>query len=469
MTRPRVSRPVSAAALPRRGFLAATSAVSAGYWIAPETKAADGTSSSANEEIRFACIGIGGKGASDAGEAARHGKIVAVADVDANQLKRATTAYEGAKQYADFRRMLDEMGKEFDAVTVSTPDHLHITAAGMALGKGKHCFCQKPLTRTLGEARLLGELARSQKVATQMGNQGTSSGGVRKLAAFIKGGGLGTVKEVHIWTNRPVWPQGGGRPAEKPVPENLSWDLWLGPAPVRPFGPGYHPFAWRGFWDFGSGALGDMACHTMNMPFMALDLRNPATVQATTSGHTKETFPKWSVIDYTFPALGSRPALTMKWYDGGKLPDLGMFAGLPGEVRKDKEGKEEQLPFQLANRGVLVIGDKEKLYASGDACDSGGMLTTGRVPDNVKFERSPGHFAELVRAIRGGPQAVSNFPDYAGPLTETGLVGNLAIWLAATADEPGKKLDWDPVALVARNASELEPLIRPTYRDGWKI
>jgi hypothetical protein len=177
------------------------------------------------------------------------------------------------------------------------------------------------------------------------------------------------------------------------VPPNLSWDLWLGPAPVRPF--------WR----------------------RLLSVR-------------------------------------VAWVLGFRLGRARRH-GLPGELRKDKDGKEEQLPFTLANRGVLVIGDKEKLYASGDACDSGGMLTTGRVPDDVKFERSPGHFAELVWAIRGGPPAVSNFPDYAGPLTEAGLVGNLAIWLATTADEPGKKLDWDPVALVARNASELEPLIRP--------
>ena len=453
----------------RRTFVSLTSAVTAGYWIAPETKAADGASTSANEQIRFACIGIGGKGASDSGEANRHGKVVAVADVDANQLKRVEKAFPDAKPYADFRKMLDEMGKEFDAVTVSTPDHTHITAAGMAMGLGKHCFCQKPLSRTVGEARALAELARTHKVATQMGNQGTASGGVRRLAAFIRQGGLGTVREVHIWTNRPVWPQGGGRPQEKPVPENLSWDLWLGPAAMRPFGAGYHPFSWRGFWDFGSGAIGDMACHTMNMPFMALDLRNPATVQATTSGHSRETFPKWSEIEYTFPAVGDRPAITMRWHDGGKRPEAALFDGLPGEPKKNKEGVWEDQPFKLADRGVLVIGEKDKLYASGDACDLGGVLTTGRLPDDVKFERSPGHFAELVRAIRGGPPAVSNFPDYAAHLTETGLIGNLAIWLAANADEPGKKIEWDGATATAKNAPELEPLIRPTYRDGWKV
>ena len=280
------SRPVARAS--RRDFITATAAVAGGYWIAPGLRADEAKpATSANEEIRFACIGIGGKGSSDSADAARSGKVVAVADVDANQLKRADKTLKGAKQYADFRKMLDEMGKEFDAVTVSTPDHTHITAAAMAMRMGKHCFCQKPLTRSIAEARLLGELARSQKVATQMGNQGTAGDSLRRAAAFIKSGALGAVKEVHVWTNRPVWPQGGGRPEEKPVPANLDWDCWLGPAPLRPYAAGYHPFAWRGFWDFGSGALGDMACHTFNMPFMALTLRDPASVQAGTSGHNK--------------------------------------------------------------------------------------------------------------------------------------------------------------------------------------
>ena len=235
---PRRSSRRTLPAASRRDFLAISAAVSAGYWIAPEVRAQDGKpATSANEEIRFGCIGIGGKGQSDSADAARHGKVVAVADVDSNQLKRGEKAFEGTKTYSDFRVMIDEMGKEIDAVTVSTPDHTHTVAASMAMELGKHCFCQKPLTKSIAEARFLGDLARSKKVATQMGNQGTAAPSLRKAASFIKGGGLGTVKEVHVWTNRPVWPQGGDRPAEAPVPPNLDWNSWLGQ-------PRCGPMAW---------------------------------------------------------------------------------------------------------------------------------------------------------------------------------------------------------------------------------
>ena len=465
-SRHRSSRPRVAPS--RRDFMAVASAVAGGYWIAPEVRGDDKPATSANEEIRFACIGIGGKGQSDSADAGRNGKVVAVADIDANQLKRGQKAFESAKQYADFRKMLDEMGKEFDAVTVSTPDHTHVTAAAMAMQMGKHCFCQKPLTRAISEARLLGELARSQKVATQMGNQGTAGDLLRKAAAFIKSGALGTVKEVHVWTNRPVWAQGGNRPAGAKVPPHISWDLWLGPAPARPYGAGYHPFAWRGFWDFGSGALGDMACHTFNMPFMALALRDPASVQATTSGHNGDSYPKWSIIDFDFPARDGRAPVKVKWYDGGKLPDQALFAGFRGEIKKNAEGKEEEQPFKTQASGTLVIGDQDVLYAPGDYC--GGMqLKSGKDVGEVAFEKSPGHFVEFVNAIKGGPAAVSNFPDYGGPLTETILLGNLAVWAADVAETPGKKIEWDPVKLVATNAPEVDQVIRPLYRPGWTV
>jgi predicted dehydrogenase len=446
----------------RRTFLAASSAA-AGYWVAPGLRADEQPATSANEEIRFVCIGIGGKGQSDSADAGRSGKVVAVADVDSNQLKRAERSFPGAKAYTDFRKMFAEMAGEFDAVTVSTPDHTHLPAATEAMNLGKHCFCQKPLTRAIAEARLLGELARSKGVATQMGNQGTATDALRRAAAFVTSGGLGTVREVHVWTNRPVWPQGGGRPAEAPVPKHLDWDAWIGPVSMRPYGPGYHPFAWRGFWDFGTGALGDMACHTFNMPFMALNLRDPASVQATTSGHNKETFPKWSIIDFVFPSLGERAAVNVKWYDGGKLPEQKLFAGYPGE--RDPQGKEK--PFKPAASGVLVVGDKDTLYAPGDYCEKGFALKSGTTPADVVFEKSPGHFQEWVRAIKGGPAPRSNFPDYGGPLTETILLGNLAVWAADAAETPGKKVEWDPRGLVATNAPELAEIVRPKYREGW--
>ncbi|MBM4021177.1 MAG: Gfo/Idh/MocA family oxidoreductase [Planctomycetes bacterium] len=443
----------------RRTFLVTSSAV-AGYWVAPGLRAEDKPATSVNEEIRFACVGVGGKGQSDSADASRSGRVVAVADVDANQLRRAENAFKGAKPYGDFRVMLDEMGKEFDAVTVSTPDHAHVIAAAQAMNLGKHCFCQKPLTRAIAEARLLGELARGKGLATQMGNQGTAADSLRRASAFIQSGGLGAVKEVHVWTNRPVWPQGGGRPAESPVPGHLNWDVWLAPAPVRPFGNGYHPFAWRGYWDFGTGALGDMACHTFNMPFMALNLRDPASVQATTSGHNRETYPKWSIIDFEFPTLGERAAVKVKWYDGGKLPDQALFARYP---------EEQGRPFRPANAGVLVVGEKDTLYAPGDYCEKGFTLESGAAASEIPFEKSPGHFQEWIRAIKGGPAARSNFPDYAGPLTETILLGNLAVWAAEAPEAPGKKVEWDPKGLVATNGPELAEIVRPKYREGWKV
>jgi len=463
----------SAAAMPsrsRRDFLLASATVAGGYWIAPKSRAAEGAvPTSANEEVRFACIGIGGKGKSDSADADRSGKVVAVADVDANQLKRAETAFDGTKQYTDFRVMLDEMGKSIDAVTVSTPDHTHITAAAMAMNMGKHCFCQKPLTRSIADARLLTDIARSQKVATQMGNHGTADSALRRTAAVIKSGEIGAVKEVHIWTNRPIWPQGGNRPVESAAPAHLKWDLWIGPSPARPYAAGYHPFAWRGYWDFGSGALGDMGCHSINMPFMALNLRDPISVQAMTSGHNKETFPKWSIIDFDFPALGGRSALKLRWYDGGKLPEQSLFAGFAGEVKKNNDGKEVEHPFTTAGSGMLLVGQKDSLYCPGDHCEKGFFLKSGRVIGDVDFPQSPGHFLEFVDAIKGGPQGMANFPDYAGPLTETVLLGNLAIWAASSPDTMGKKIEWDPVGLVAKNAPEVDAIIRPVCRDGWKV
>ena len=433
----------------RRDFLKTTALVGAGFWIAGPAQA-DDKGKSALEQINFACIGVGGKGSSDSRDAARHGNIVAICDIDEQTLGKAAELYLNAKKFNDFRKMFDEMGKHIDAVTVSTPDHVHAVASAMAMRLGKHCFTQKPLTHSLYEARRLGEIAREMKVATQMGNQGTASSGLRKAAALIRAGVIGNVKEVHVWTDRPIWPQ-GERPVPASPPGSVHWDLWLGPAPARPYGVyaggrrAYHPFAWRGFWDFGTGALGDMACHTMNMPFMGLDLRGPTSVEAQTSGHNKDSYPRWSIIRYTFPARGNRPALTMTWYDGGKKP--------PAELLDEQE---------VRGTGSLLIGDKGKMYSAGD--NGGGYKLLGNVTEpKVEFPKAPGsHFTEFARAIKGGPTAMSNFPDYAGPLTETVLLGNLAIWA-------GKKIEWDASSLKAINAPEVEPLIRPEYRTGYTL
>jgi len=310
---------------------------------------------------------------------------------------------------------------------------------------GKHCFCQKPLTHSLWEARRLGEIAREKKVATQMGNQGTASGGLRRAAALIRAGIVGPVKEVHVWTNRPIWPQGIDRPEPAPVPEKVHWDLWLGPAKERPYAKGYHTFGWRGWWDFGTGALGDMACHTLNMPYMALDLRYPTSVVAETSGHNKDSYPKWSVIHFAFPQLGERPPVGLVWYDGTKKPSAELLDGM-----------------QPGGSGAIVVGEKGTMYCPGDHADKVTLLG-GAKEMEVQFPQSPGHFQEWVRAIRGGESAMSNFPDYASPLTETVLLGNLAVW----AD--GKKIEWDAKNLVATNAPEVMPIVKPEYRSGWSL
>jgi predicted dehydrogenase len=419
----------------RRRFLKTTAATGMGCWVAGGVQAQQSTSP--NERIAMASVGIDGKGRSDSDNAAKFSDMVAICDVDRKRLEKAGERFPKAKKYTDFRKMLDEMGKSIDAVTVSTADHTHAPAALMAMRMGKHCFCQKPLTRTIYEARLMGQVAREQNLATQMGNQGTADSGLRRSAALLRAGALGTVSEVHVWTNRPIWPQGVERPAPSTCPDHLDWDLWLGPAPVRPYADAYHPFRWRGWWDFGSGALGDMACHEMNMAFMGLDLRNPTSVQAVTSGHNRDSFPSWSKITYEFPANASRPGLKMVWYDGNKVPPDELFEG------------------QRRRGSSLVIGDKGKLNA--------GRLFAGAEDMDVDFPKSPGHVEEWINAIRGGPPAMSNFPDYAGPLTETVLLGNLAVWV------DGPVVEWDAKNLRSTNTEGLETIVKPEYRQGYTL
>ncbi|MGD9720474.1 MAG: Gfo/Idh/MocA family protein [Pirellulales bacterium] len=435
----------------RRRFLKTTALTGVGVYVSGTAAAED--SKSPNEVVRFGCIGVGGKGSSDSRDAKGAGDVVAICDVDDSTLEKAgSKSFPSAARYSDFRKMLDEMGKNLDAVTVSTPDHMHAPATAMAMRMGLGCYTQKPLTRTIQEARRLGEIAREMKVASQMGNQGTAEDSLRKAAATVQTGVLGNIKEVHVWTNRPIWPQGGSRPPEAPVPANVHWELWLGCAPYRPYAPGYHPFAWRGWWDFGSGALGDMACHTVNMPFMALDLRDPTSVVAETSGHNRDSYPKWSIITYEFPSNDNRQGLQMVWYDGGKKPSGDLFDGEP-----------------VSETGVLLIGDKGKLFAPGDYSEKGLKIMGGPTAPEVEFEKSPGHFAEFARAVKGGPPARSNFENYAAPLTETILLGNLAVWAANEPGSPGKKIEWDSKNLKATNAPEVDAVVTPTYREGYTL
>ncbi len=442
----------------RRDFLKASTLAGVGFWVSG-TRAEE--SKSPNERIRFACIGTDGKGGSDMGDAAKNGDIVAVCDVDDKKLDAAGKKHKDAKKFNDFRKLIDEMKDNFDAVTVSTPDHNHAAASILAMKAKKGCFCQKPLTRTIYEARQMAEIAKQMGVATQMGNQGTAGDKLRETAAIVTSGVLGDVKEVHVWTNRPIWPQGGKRPEPAECPKELHWDLWLGVAKERPYANGYHPFKWRGYWDFGSGALGDMACHTVNMPYMALALKNPTSVVAETSGHNGETYPNWSMITFEFPANDKRPAVMFKWYDGGKHPPYELMEGRDPKRFNKKDGTPDMAS------GCLIIGTKGKLLAPGDYCEKGLDLCGLQTP-KVEYVKSPGHFEEYARAIKGGEAAMSNFPGYSGGLTETILLGNLAVWAAPEAGAVGKKIEWDAKNLVATNAPEVMKIVKPEYSKGYE-
>ncbi|MEX0611358.1 MAG: Gfo/Idh/MocA family oxidoreductase [Pirellulales bacterium] len=419
----------------RRSFLQASAAAGFGYWVAGGLHAAE--SRSANGKIQLGCIGAGGKGKSDVQNVSKFGKIYALCDVDAPTLEGMAQAYKTEHNFSDYREMLDQLGDRIDAVTVSVPDHNHAVMAAKAMKMGKHVYCQKPLTHSIWEARRLGEIAREKGVATQMGNQWTAFAPMRKAAYQIREGQLGNVKEVHIWTNRPIWPQGERRAPIKPVPATVDWDQWLGPAPYRAYADGYHPFAWRGWWDFGTGALGDMACHTCNLPFMALNMRDPIAVEAECPEHDGDSYPTRSKIKFEFPELNGRDAFTMYWYDGSNVPPTQLFEGVTLTV-KDEDGREVPPPWIS---GVLLIGDKATMYAAGDYAEQGIQIVGDIEELKVDFPRSPGHEKEWFLAMHDpGQPAMSNFADYAGPLTETILLGNLAVWKRG-------RVEWDPVNL----------------------
>ena len=425
----------------RREFLLTTAAAGMGYWVAGGALAKE--SRSPNERIAFASIGIDGKGASDSEDAGRAGDMVAICDVDDHKLDTASQhRFKKAKKFNDFRKMFDEMGKSIDAVTVSTPDHFHAVAAAMALKMKKHCFVQKPMTHSIHEARVLGELARANGVATQMGNQGTANGGLRKAAAAVKAGVLGTVKEVHVWTNRPIWPQGGDRPKPAEPPQNLHWDLWLGPAPVRPYHPAYCPWTWRNWWDFGTGLLGDLGCHKLSTVFKALKLGYPTSIEASCTKLSPEIYPLGVIARYEFPARGDMPPLSLTWYDGGLRPPRPKDLE-PGRGMSD----------------VIYIGEKATLMGH-RLVPEGKMKSYGRPPKTLP--RSVGHYKEWVDACRGGPPAGANFVDHGGILTETCMLGNVAL-------RAGEKLNWDGPNFRITNHERANQYLHRQYRDGWTL
>lgn len=417
--------------LNRRTFLkSGAAAAAAGYWLTggvTESRAKD----SPNNRLNIAIIGAGGRGAANVG-GVQGENIVALCDADEARAAGTYNRYPRVPKFRDFREMLEKT-RGIDAVVVSTADHTHAVAAARALRMGKHVYCEKPLTHSVWEARQLAELAARNKVATQMGNQGTSMNGTREAAEVLRAGAIGEVREVHVWTDRPgnYWRQGhASRPKERPpVPRTLSWDIWLGPAPERPYNPAYLPFSWRGWWDFGTGALGDMGCHLMNLAWMGLQLGPPSSVVAEVDQRVNnESPPNGLIVTYEFPARNNRPALRLKWYEV-RRPARELFEGQ-----------------QIVSGGSLFIGSRGKLYCTSDYGDRYMLLPRDNFRDfrapRPTLPRSPGHHAEWIRACKGGPPAMSNFTDYSGPLTEMVLLGNVAI-------RTGQRIRWDSAKLQA--------------------
>ena len=413
-------------------------------------------------KLNIAGVGVGGMGQNNV-RACESENIVALCDVDEKYAAPVFKRYPKARKWTDFRKMLDEQ-KDIDAVLVATPDHLHTVVAIDAMRRGKHVYVQKPLTRTVWESRMLTEAARKYKVKTQMGNQGHSSEEVRLVCEWIQDGAIGDVREVHCWTNRPVWPQGIGRPKDTPeVPETLNWDLWIGPSPMRPYNPAYLPFNWRAWIDFGAGALGDMGCHVMDAAFWSLKLKYPVSVQAShsydvqqmwTRVNNKETYPRSEVVHYQFPARGGMGAVKLHWYDGGILPER------PDDLEPGRK---------IPESGTIFVGDKGKLmcgtYSENPRIfPESKMRAYTRPPKRLRrVEGGPGgHEKDWISACKGGPAASSNF-DYSGPFTETVVMGNLAIL------NPDKVLEWDGENMRMTNDETANSYVRPKYRDGWTL
>lgn len=453
----------------------------------------------ANDRINVACIGVGGKGDSDSAHAFQvGGNIVGICDIDSNTLtgkdksfksmaEKGNRTYE-AKMYKDWRKMFDELGKSIDAVTISTPDHVHGAAAITAMRLGKHIYCQKPLTQTLWEAREMRRLAKENKLATQMGNQGSAGDGLRRAVEVIQAGVIGAAKELHVWSNRPIWPQGLERPAgSDPVPSNVDWDLWLGPAAHRPYKKDvYHTFAWRGWYDFGTGALGDMACHTVNMPFRALKLGFPTAIELEVASRIyPETFPLTSRIRFDFPQREGLPPMKFWWYDGNPRSSDGMFKGgnFVTPLRPHADLTKEILAQrgELPASGCLIIGEKGKLFAGDDY----GARFQVILDDEKEYTASEKHEAcikvpqtiarteerdtdlamkkEWFAMMKGGPAAYSNF-DVAAYLTETILLGCVALRSGV-----GRKLEWDGPNMRATNAPEAAQFVKRQNRKGWEV
>jgi predicted dehydrogenase len=479
----------------RRDFLKA-SALAAGYgvFVATGNREVALAQQEANDKVNVAWVGVGGKGGGDSDQVAKVANLLAVCDIDEKvaQAKADLHSKDGKKPkvYTDWRKLLDEMGKEIDAVGVSVPDHSHAIVAIHAMKMGKHVYCQKPLTHSVAEARAMRETAAENKVVTQMGNQGTASAGLRTGVEVIQSGILGTIHQVHVWTDRPIWPQAPDVmewPKGEPTPEYVNWDVWLGPAPEHPFSKEYNSFKWRGYWDFGTGALGDMGCHTFNLPYMALKCDAPTRVKGVCADLNPVTYPAWATVEYNMPERGDLPPLRINWYEG--------HFGFLDKRMNNQSGKEE--PNRLKNlpplalfkgqnpsqSGSLTVGEKATLYSPQDYGASWKVISndgtveleyeerrgliTGKAPERTlpRFQSSrddDNMKLEWVNAIKGKGKTMSNF-DYASRLVEFILLGNVAIRV------PGQPLDWDTKNMTITNDKKADKFLKTEYRSGWSL
>ena len=436
----------------RRGFLGAAG-VAAGLMIVPSHVLGGVVGQVApSEQLRMAGIGVGGQGYGDLKNMASE-EVVAICDVDQRMVRRAVREWPRAKVHSDFRRMLEEQ-KEIEAVVIATPDHLHAPATMMAMRMGKHVYCEKPLTHSVYEARAIGKAARECKVATQMGNQGQASEEARVVWEMIMAGAIGEVREVHAWSNRrpDISQRGVARPKETPaVPDYLDWDMWVGPAPMRPYHPSYLPFSWRGWWDFGTGVLGDIGCHQLSTAFKALKLGHPSSVEASSTNWqlseeiSLETAPVASVVRYKFPAIEGRGPVEIVWYDGGIKPPR------PEELESDRSFGESD--------GIMYVGTKGKILGH-RLIPAKRQEEYGRPPKVL--ERSVGHYNEWLVACKGGKAAGANFADHAAHLAEVVLLGYVAIRV-------NDRLEWDGENLRVKNNDAANALLNPPYREGWKL
>ncbi|MBL7729594.1 MAG: Gfo/Idh/MocA family oxidoreductase [Chitinophagaceae bacterium] len=469
--------------LSRRNFIRNAALTGAGFFIIPRHVLGRGFIAP-SDKLNIAGIGVGGKGSSDLAEFAKSPRvnIVALCDVDDRQAKDSVKRFPNAPYYRDFRVMLDKEKNNIDAVSVSTPDHTHAVATLAAMQLGKHVYTQKPLTHDIYEARILAQAAVKYKVVTQMGNQGASGEGVRRTKEMIDAGLIGKVTEAIAWTNRPVWPQGIPTPkGDFAVPSELDWNLWLGPAKDMAYNPAYLPFNWRGWWAFGTGALGDMACHVMDPIYRILPIDYPESAECSVATVWKEMWndtqnpdscPPASIIHLSYPRKDNKGKISVSWYDGGLLPER------PAELLPEEA-------FGSWDGGVLFIGTKGKLLA--DCYGVNPRLLPTKLmkektmpPETIK--RVPeGHYIQWVNAcIAGYGKGETSSPfEYAGPFTESILMGNLAIrsWLMKNPKLKGwddkylgrKKLLWDAKNMKVTNFDEANQFVRREYREGWKL